>query len=227
LIHPDLVYGMEQEALFTENPVLSPDGRYIFFVERAAIFLEDGSLVETVNLKRLDQETEETILIQEYGTWPRVSPDGTKLAYVKYDSEVGSNQLYVVALDGSNPEILVELTAEDEYLDAPAWTADSEALIYSYTPAPTVGFFDQLIGTQLVYAHANHSLPADWWQVGLDGSDPVQLTDADDLLIYVDSEPDGDRIVYTSTSGVYLLHPDGTVEPILLGDQYRIVRWIK
>ena len=59
------------------------------------------------------------------------------------------------------------------------------------------------------------------------GGEPARLTDADDLFIYATAEPNGDRIAYTSNSGVYILQPDGTIEPILIGSEYRMVSWMK
>jgi Tol biopolymer transport system component len=117
--------GDDSSLLGNPGPEWSADGRKILLSEvrsggnRHSIFeipLESG---------KPQALTETSGEVRDF--YPRVSPDGRRLAFVRYASH-GIGELFVANADGSNP---VALTANHRTIQGIAWSPDSRSIVFS------------------------------------------------------------------------------------------------
>lgn len=94
------------------NPVLSPDGKKILFVQNKALFTMDAD-----GLGRLK--------VADNGELPQYSPDGKKIAFIR----VLMNRDYRLNVMGSEGENKKELAAG--YITQVGWSPDGKWLIYT------------------------------------------------------------------------------------------------
>jgi Tol biopolymer transport system component len=132
---------------------------------------------------------------RKHYTQPAWSPDGTQLAYTRYDA-VGESckgcpgSIVVAGADGSNPRVLTTPSGLEDYADTgPSWSPDGKTILFSRwsvsDPAelfvvPTSGGTPQSLHIQadaaawgpsrIAYAD-NSSQPAALWTALPDGSD--------------------------------------------------------
>jgi hypothetical protein len=162
-------------------------------------------------------------VVVENALWPALSPDGDRLAYVRFDPEDYSNDLYVAAADGSGATRVLGRESFDA-IDAVLFAPDGRKLVFSAvgegpgpqpepTPAPAARWLDWLMG---VREAAAHDVPSDWWQVATDGGTPERLTRVYDTGLFGAFAPDAQYLAYISLTGLYVLDPDdGQPTPLL------------
>ena len=205
----DIASG-EDETFF--DPVWSPDGRFIYYAH--VLPTDDNSNGFITRLERLNNESGEIEMITDNAIWPRVSPDGSKLAYVFIDPDTLDNELMVADADGRNS---VSLLPADmfEAIDVPIFSPDG-TMIYFSGALPTttqLPWWQRLLGVKTTAAH---NLPSDWWHVPITGGEPELVADIGDVGLHGVFSPDGRYIAYISSSGLYLMNPDGTNRQQLL-----------
>ena len=190
---------LTQNAVFDDDADWSPDGGRIAFVSaqdstpdaptrRPEIFVmnADGSgmrrLLETAGTAR----------------HPRWSPDGRRIAFVRFDADPGGFRPYLMDSDGSNVRLLTASPAENF---SPEWSPD---------------------GTRLLFL--SNRPPRFWWTmyvISVDGSGERQLASDAACTTNVSGarwSPDGSRIAYACDgqfAGIYTIRADGT-EPTLV-----------
>jgi Tol biopolymer transport system component len=201
---PLLTQSNPAELFF--NPVWSPDSRYIYYSH--AVPDEENLLSYVTTLERFDYITGEVNVIVENAIWPRLSPDGNRLAYVTFDPVTLENTLQVTDDDGAN---VVTVLPADAFpaVDAPLFAPDSQTLYFSALPPTpvTVSWVERLMGVKVAAAH---DAPSDWWRISLAGGTPERLTTLDDMGLYGDFSPDGRYLAFVSDTGLYLMNPDGS-----------------
>ncbi len=207
------------------NPVWSMDGKYIYYAHE----VQDTSthqkyVTYKYVLERATYPDGQTQPIVDQAFWPRLSPDGSKLAYVSFNPKANANDLYVANLDGSNPKLV--LPAGDFFaVDAPLFSPDSKTLLFSAVGQPTVAqlsWFDQLMGVQVAEAH---SVPSEWWRVPVAGGKPEQLTNIADTGMYGDFSPDGHYVFFVSANGLSIMGADGSGLRLLSNNATGTVDW--
>jgi Tol biopolymer transport system component len=220
-LQPVLERTDPQESYF--NPVWSPDGRYIYYahlghsapVTNTAQPTPFGMVNYRYDIERLGYPDGQPERLIENAIWPRLSPDGSKLAYVSFDWSTYVNDLYVADANGSNSTLLIP-SGTFTAVDAPLFTADGSMVIFSAvdgpasfpaTPTPSLSWLDQLLGVQIASAH---SIPSDWWRVPVTGGPPEQLTQIYDTGMYGTLSPDGTRVAFVSAYGISVMNPDGS-----------------
>lgn len=194
-------------------PDWSPDGEWVYYshiVANGNAYQRGdfGLQIERINVAGGDPE-----LIIPNAFWGRISPDGTKIAYLDVTNPL--DELMVANIDGSDPQVLVpdDLFAA---LDALQWSPDGETLLFSavaYGPTPEESFLDRLFGVQIASAH---DAPSELFSVPATGGDPVQLTNIQDFGIYPSYAPDSQYIAVLRGSGIYIMIPDGSLMQRLL-----------
>ena len=103
--------GIKWENYTVEDPVYSPDGKYLLF--NISIWSVNQSGVQTggaINaICRFNLETKATEQIADVSMfgwgWPSISPDGKTIIFLEYDSSLGGifKSFWSVNSDGSNP----------------------------------------------------------------------------------------------------------------------------
>ena len=189
------------------NPVWAPDSRTIYY---SHVVPEGGDSFDySVTLERLDFVTGEVELITDDAIWPRVSPDGSKIAYVTSEPETLENELVVADASGANA-LHLALPEMFTAVDAPLFSPDGEWLYFSAVteePLAELSWVDRLLGVQTAAAH---DVPSDWWRIHLPEGTPERLTTLNKIGLYGDFGPDGQAMAFASITGLYLMNPDGS-----------------
>jgi hypothetical protein len=212
---PLVVQVDPHEAFF--SPVWSADGLTLYFAHFTPS-QGDSNTPFKYTLERMALTGGEREVLVENAIWPAISPDGSLLAYVWFDPEDFSNDLYLANADGSNQHVLVD-PALFEAVDAPFFSADGEYVIFSAvgdgtpatpTPEPAAAWVDRLLGVRTAYAApAAHNVPSDWWRVPVTGGAPERLTQIFDTGLYGAAAPGGGWAAFISASGLYVMQSDG------------------
>ncbi|HEX8189448.1 MAG TPA: DPP IV N-terminal domain-containing protein, partial [Pyrinomonadaceae bacterium] len=105
------------------------------------------------------------------------SPDGSRIAFLRYDFEHQVTSLVTVAADGTGRTLLTSVPGE--YIDSCAWSPDGTRLAFSARP-----FVSDV--------QAN-----DVFVINADGTGRSKLTNGDGLNGYTSWSPDGTRLSYT------------------------------
>ncbi len=192
------------------NPVWSVDGRYIYYSHLVPDPSADRKYTNfKYDLERVAYPGGQPQKLIESAFWPRLSPDGSKLAYVSFVPSTNSNDLYIANADGSNAQLVMPAGAFFA-VDAPVFSRDGQTILFSAVGAPQLpglSWLDQLMGVQIAEAH---NVPSDWWRISINGGKPQRLTNVNDTGMYADFAPNGQHVAFVSVSGIFVMKPDGS-----------------
>jgi TolB protein len=165
-------------------------------------------------------------------SWPRWSPDGSRIAFTEYSGTPGQFHLHVTNQDGSNDRVVATGYI---FLSRRPWSPDGSRIAWGpyaapgdlYTASATGGDVRRLttdgrpkypplwspIGSTLVYPRGFDAPGWDLFLVDADGSGPTQVTRGGENL-NPSWSPDGSKIAFSrqtsSESAIYVVRPDGT-----------------
>jgi len=105
------------------GPVWTPDGKWIVFRS----FRGDAAQLEAI---RPDGSERHTVSDRKDIGWPRISPDGKRIAFQSND-ETGAKTIVTVNLDGS--DLRTVPTGLDRPWD-PVWSPDGTQLVFAQQP---------------------------------------------------------------------------------------------
>ncbi len=204
------------------QPAFSPDGKYLYFthVNFSAPPKMQGEHYPIYEVYRMAFPDGQPEKLVDQAFWPRLSWDGSRLAYVTVNPVDGTNQLYVANPDGTN-STQINLTAggSPQIIDAPAFSPDNQSLLYSAvdptTQSAQPNWWERLLGIGIVSAH---TVPSDWWSVPLAGGAPTQLTHIAALGLFASVSPDKQYLASYSGSGLFVMKPDGSQLSVLVSD---------
>ncbi|HEV7504750.1 MAG TPA: hypothetical protein VGS07_07565 [Thermoanaerobaculia bacterium] len=134
-------------------------------------------------------------------TW---SPDGSRIAFLRYDFDTLTVSLCVMDAGGSNLRVLTNVAGE--YLYSPVWSPDGTRLAFGAS------------------AYAAGVTTAEVFTINADGTGRVSLSGAEGFNGSPAWSPDGSRISYVRThfssevpptSEIYIAHADGTNQIVL------------
>lgn len=186
------VFACEDPCYGDTDPSYSADGSQIVFVREFGPFVNDlpsdcGLWVGNVDSKQVTQITSNPGCDKEYA--PRLSPDGTTIAYYRYDENGLGMRTAVFVMDVTGGDE-TQLTDWGSGAAGPGWSPDGEWIVVEYD--------------------SEGLLPAgsDLHRMRPDGSDVEQLTFYETSArrpYHARYTPDGDWIIYS-------LHRSGTRE---------------
>lgn len=226
---PDHLIGGDKKDEYYFNPIWSADANFIFYVRQTIDTLADGSFKTHYYLERLNMNNGNVDLLADRVVWPRVSNGDDKVVYASYDDELDQFGLEVVNADGTGRKVLLEI-GELGSISTPMFSDDDKWIYFTVgaEDAAAQSLLDKLTGVQVAEAHARHEVASHWWRIPAEGGTPEQITANKQNILYGDFSPVSDHIAYTTnTGGLYIIHPDGTGEELLLEDTiYKTMAWL-
>ncbi len=124
-------------------------------------------------------------------TYPALSPDGSKIAFVRAssDTDVAGTDIYIMDADSSE---LTRLTENHKFDSHPSWSPDGSKIAFS----------------------SGDSSNLDIYVVNSDGSEPTRLTDNPTMNLRPSWSPDGSQIAFSSNRDgnyeIYVMSSDGS-----------------
>lgn len=177
----------------------------IYFAHFAPSVDDMGAITYSSQVERLHLANGQTEVLVTGAAWPRLSIDGTMLAYVTEESE-----FILAGADGSNPRTILD-PERFSAVDAPLFSPDNSLICFSAVLPSTASLpsiWDRLMGVKIAQAH---SVPSDWWCMPADGSgEPQRLTNLNAIGLYGDFDEGGQHLAFISAAGVHVMGPDGS-----------------
>lgn len=213
------------EAFF--GSFFSPAGDIIYYSH----FFPDSAAASgfRYNINRIAYPGGTPEVVVEDAFWERLSPDGTKLAYVTFDGRE-FDELFVTNADGSDPVRALD-PAEFPTVDAPFFSPDNQYLYFSAVsgqPTP-LAWWEKLMGVQIAFARsAAHTVPSDFWRVALSDGNTEQITRLMDQGMFGTFSPDGQMIAFITATGLYVMQPGGSglTQVLSSSSLYGNLEWI-
>ena len=150
--------------------------------------------------------------IADQAFWPRLSKDGSRLAYITSDIHSGKNKLVLADPDGKNAQVvMMSGPLVPEILDAPNFAPDGQSDFVQRDPLGRGGS-TRLVGHgsggQGRHAHEQSS---EWWSVPLAGGkvDPADLPRLHGPVCQQRAGWDRYIAVY-SANGLFIMKPDAS-----------------
>jgi len=193
------------EGTVVMDPQPSPDGSRIAFV--VADYVQGTGDIWVMD--RDGSNAAQLTFSPELDDQPAWSPDGARIAFRSYQTQLGGDIWTMTATGGSStnltPDPLPGITEEDR----PAWSPDGARIAFG----------------------SNEGGNRDIWTMAVDGSDHVRLTETIDLDTEPAWSPDGTTIAFRrSSSGagsdIYLVPAGGgSARPLALPGEQRMPVW--
>ena len=204
-----------------QQPTWSPDGKYIYFVHAnyQSPFTMPNQTFPDYEIFRMKYPGGQPEKLVDQALWPKLSMDGSLLAYVSFNYVDGSNQLFVANADGTNRrQVRMSGSYIPTIIDAPSFSPDKK-IIYFSAASPAKSFspswVDRLLGVTVVSAHV---VKSDWWSVSVDGGTITQLTHISTAGMFGEISPDYKHVVLHTGSGLLAMNLDGTGLTTLVKD---------
>jgi Tol biopolymer transport system component len=209
----------------------SPDGKYIYFTHvNFQITPQPDQIYPLYEIYRMSLPDGKPEKVAEKAFWPRVSSDSSQIAYISVDLFLRENKIFIADSNGENAhEVILKGQQIPEVKDAPIFAPDGKTLLFSAPVAVQAyqpNWLDKLMGVQVAKAH---NVPSDWWSVPVTGGNITQLTNIQSTNLFASFAPDGKHIASHSTSGIFVMNPDGSEITMLIPNPQAVpgtVAWI-
>jgi dipeptidyl aminopeptidase/acylaminoacyl peptidase len=194
-----------------------PDGPLV--LGRVDIELIEGRpiAVESAAIVEYDPASGSERVIVEAGYDPSLSGDGERLVYTRYDPGAGPTTAMIANGDGSNARVLADSLQTAGALRFVRISPDgTRAAISGGVPLPLSrrgdedGWLARLLGPLQPQRAEAHGTPMDIWVTDTSGGTPVRITELSEDDPYPAWSPDGARIIFVATGGLYRVGADGS-----------------
>jgi hypothetical protein len=164
------------------------------------------------------------------GRFPRISPNGKKIAFLGAGTTIGSSELYLMNIDGSDVVKLTNGATSQERVHSPAWLPDGSKITYILEQAPqgpyalfkvntdgTESTFVRTLSGQSLLTDFLAWSPSSSYTYGFsrdlyiaDWVDPtIRLLEAD--VVWSSWAPDGASVLFTDdVQNQWEINPDGS-----------------
>lgn len=227
----ELLLGGEVPNEFYNMPIVSPDGRYLFYSRLGPDRLGITGTDTFYGIERHDLETGEITPIVPNSIWPQLSPDGTKLSFIILDIPTQQRGLGIVNIDGSEPDLLIDIGRYFD-IDSPIFSQDGQSIYLSIVEEqPQAALWERLLGINIAYAHTEHNIPSTWWELKLDDSeaDPVPLNTPELILVNGRFHPSEPFMALSSAEGIKIWDLDAdqqTYEGLNPSTTFGMLEWV-
>lgn len=182
-----------------------PEDDLVYYARFGPSVDDEGTITFLSQIERMHISSGQRDVLVPDASWPKVSRDGTMLAYVTKE-----NDFLLAGADGSNPRPILKQETFSA-VDAPLFSPDNSLICFSAVLpeiASLPSIWDRLMSVRVARAH---NVPSDWWCVPVDGSgDPLRLTNLNAIGIYGDFDESGEHFAFLTTEGVFMMNPDGS-----------------
>ena len=230
----ETILGGDVPNDFYNMPILSPDGRYIFYSRLGPDRLGITGTDTFYGIERYDQETGESLPIVPNSIWPQISPDGSKILFIILDLPTQQRGLGIVNSDGTEPELLIDIGRYFD-IDSPVFAPDGESIYLSIVETqPTQSLLERILGVKVAYAHTEHNIPSTWWELelGVENSEPTPLNTTEVILVNGRFHPEEKQMALSTTTGIQFLdlgldsEAPTVLEEHLTGPNFGMLDWV-
>jgi Tol biopolymer transport system component len=234
--------GGEPRALFTHDgdsgfagaPAWSPDGAFLYFTYASTVTRPGQTAGERLQrLLRLSLGTGELAVIADNAHLPALSPDGSRLAFLRYPTNImDAPTLWIARADGAEARQLVA-AGQFKAIGAPRFSPDGTRIAFAGHKGDRSRPRLQVdrSGTPAAWwapPVAAHGYPMDPWLVEV-ATGQVELLaalGADDL--HVAWAPDGTHLACLASDGLFILNLSTAAftRLSLVGDALGVIDWI-
>ncbi len=113
----------ETSGFFEWEPSFSKDGNFIAYHRTTSARYSVNAEIWLKNLK-----TNETMMLGS-GMGPKISPDGKKIVYYKYNTSATECNIWMMNIDGSDARQLT--SSKREWAQNPCWSQDGKYVVFS------------------------------------------------------------------------------------------------
>jgi Tol biopolymer transport system component len=211
---PKLLFTPPSDKDQYYQPDWSPDGKYIYFTHA-----NSKSSPTTYEVMRFTYPNGKLEQVANQAHWSRLAGDGSHIVYVSIKSTSGPDRLFIANADGTDARPVPLLGSgwinsitdvPNSIIDAPLFLPEGQTILFSgaiLRQGSAPNWIEKLLGTTVAYAHG--SIPSDWWSVPLTGGEPIRLTQVNSPGLFASLSPDLRYIASYSTSGIFVMNPEG------------------
>jgi Tol biopolymer transport system component len=204
---PRLVWKHAQAGEQVQGLAWTPDGKALL-LGYLHTRIEGGKyLGQTQRIERLEIEGGRRSVLVEGGTFPSLTRDGARMAYLTQDAS-GQGALWVAGADGSGAVALVSLGPEMPAILGPRVAPDGSAVAFA-APSPRAAV-PRPSSAAKAGLHAAHGLPMEVWRVDVASRALTRLTNFKEDEPYPAWTSDGTMLIALGAGGLYEIRPDGS-----------------
>lgn len=204
--NPRLVWKHERAGEQVQGLAWTPDGNALLFGYLYTRIEGGRYLGQTQRIERLDIEGGRRSVLVEGGTFPSLTRDGARMAYLTQD-ESGQGALWVAGADGSGAVALVSLGPEMPAILGPRVAPDGSAVAFA---APSTRAAVPRPSSAPSGLNAAHGLPMEVWRVDVSTRTLTRLTNFKEDEPYPAWTGDGTMLIAFGAGGLYEIRPDGS-----------------
>jgi mono/diheme cytochrome c family protein/Tol biopolymer transport system component len=215
----DIAWNPERGVL--GQPAWTPDGQSICVAIADILSAPDAPVPDRLfQIVCLNLSTPARQVLLDGASDLTFSPNGTRIAFLRWHPDVAAFTLNIGAPDGSGERELIG-SSPFSSMSSPRFSPDSRQIIFVAIGGPATdpqGYplaqrelspLDRLVGLFTPATAEAHGATADLWIVNIDGTGLRRLTKINEDTPMAVFSPDGREIALMGAGGIYLMNADG------------------